>query len=78
MAVPSVIGLMREAKAAMIETKGRLDGRTEGLLLGCLRTEITSIYGDPLQTPLPANLRALIDRLEDSLQDHDRRTGRPG
>jgi hypothetical protein len=66
---------MREAKAAMIVTRGTLDPRGEGRLLGHLGTEIASLYRDTLLAPLPANLQAIVDRLERSMTEADRKSG---
>ena len=41
-----------------------LDGRYDAVLLDRLGSELTRAYRDTLQTPLPARLQHLVDRLQ--------------
>ena len=58
---------MRSGGKVSFSHDASFETRCDAMLLGRLGHELANIYHDTLQAPLPSKLRALIERLETTL-----------
>ena len=68
---------MRTGGNSSFSTDASRDGRLDGKLLNTFGNELTHLYRDTLQAPLPAGLRSLIERLEAVLDPATPRFAQP-